>query len=286
MADIVKKTDGFRAFLEVLKPKLLDVLPAHMPADRLIRVVLAESTRNQQLLMCDRASIALALLTCSQLGLEPSSPLGYIYLIPRYNNKTRQLECSLLIGYKGMLELVRRSGSISRINADVFYTDELRQGHIRIQKEPPNITHEWNPGIDRHDDNIAGAYCIIETDNRSKYQVVLTKQDIDYRRSRSGSRGGGPWQTDYAAMARKSAIRALAGSGVVPITAELATAMAIDVDCGGNGKTTYMDDSKCLAGVKSKAIRALERRFSEVGNTEGPEKEKIDSEPSEEVTDD
>ena len=59
-------------------------------------------------------------MVSAQLGLEPGT-LGYCYLVPYQNKKTGQLEIQFQLGYKGILELVRRSGQVENIEARVVY---------------------------------------------------------------------------------------------------------------------------------------------------------------------
>ena len=66
-----------------------------------VKVALA---RTPKLLECDQVSVFDALTTCAQLGLSPSGRLGSAYLIP-FNGK-----CTLVIGYKGFVDLAYRSG--------------------------------------------------------------------------------------------------------------------------------------------------------------------------------
>lgn len=56
--------------------------------------------------------------------------------------------------------------------------------------------------------------------------VWLSKADVDARRARSRAAQSGPWVTDYEAMAKKTAVRAL--FPWLPQSVELATAVAID----------------------------------------------------------
>ena len=51
----------------------------------------------------------------AQLGLEPNDARGLAYLLP-YNDKRRGKIVQLIIGYRGMIDLARRSGMVSSIN--------------------------------------------------------------------------------------------------------------------------------------------------------------------------
>jgi recombination protein RecT len=207
--------------------RLAEVATEHLDPARLLRIFAAETSRDAKLLACSTPTLAQCLMQCSQLGLEPDTHLGHVYLVPRGGKAT------LTIGYKGMLELIRRTGEVRRISASVFYRQEMERANILISREPPEIRHQWTPEHYPTED-IVGSYCVVETHDGAIYIETCTRHEIDDRRSRSETGKRGPWVTDFAAMARKSAVRKLFGSGIVPISAEkmriISNAMAIDAD--------------------------------------------------------
>jgi recombination protein RecT len=90
-------------------------LPKHMTADRLARIATTEIRKVPKLAACDQASFLGAIMQCAQLGLEPGGALGHAYLIPfdkrqKVNGwETVSTEAQLIIGYRGMIDLARRS---------------------------------------------------------------------------------------------------------------------------------------------------------------------------------
>jgi recombination protein RecT len=226
------KIEQFKASMA---PRLADVTTDHLTPERLLRLFGAAAAGNRKLANCSIESLAASLLLCSQLGLEPASPLGHVYLVP-YGS-----DCTPIIGYKGMLELIRRTGSVKRINAGVFYKQELKTGDFFASLEPPELRHQWS-GETYQDDDIAGSYCVVEGKDGELYMEICSRAEIDKRRQRSKASASGPWQTDFAAMARKCAIRKLFGGGTVPISAEkmemVSRAMAEDGDSGQRAATT------------------------------------------------
>jgi recombinational DNA repair protein RecT len=158
-----------------------------------------------------------------------------MYLIPY------RKDCTPIIGYKGMLELIRRTGEVKRINAQVFYRQEIESGAVRICLEPPMLEHDWM-GEEFGDDDLAGSYCVVEGSNGEKYMSVCTRNEIIARRSRSAAGNKGPWKSDFAAMARKCAVRKLFGGGTVPVSAEkmklINVAMEQDGDSNGAPRPT------------------------------------------------
>lgn len=93
----------FSAFMEKLKPQMALALPRHMNADRMTRLALTAFSTNPNLQECSTQSIAASIMTAAQLGLEPGIN-GQGYLIPY--KKT----CTFVPGWKGLVDLVARSG--------------------------------------------------------------------------------------------------------------------------------------------------------------------------------
>ena len=94
------------------KDAIAKALPKHMSPDRFLRVAITATMRNPKLLDCTQVSIFNCLLLLSQYGLEPDGRAAH--LIPY------KTECTLVIDYKGLAELVMRSGVVSSIHADVI----------------------------------------------------------------------------------------------------------------------------------------------------------------------
>ena len=115
-----KPIDTVRAALEKMKSQFQMVLPKHITAERLFRVAMTAIQQTPKLLDCDRQSLYSAVMRSAQLGLEPDGILGQAYLIP-YAGKVQ-----FIAGYKGLIDLARRSGEVSNIIAkEVFENDDF-----------------------------------------------------------------------------------------------------------------------------------------------------------------
>lgn len=219
---------AFKQTVERVSDQMARVLPRGLTVDRIQQIAIVEGSRNPRLYECDRMTVMRSLIELGKLGLEPDSTTGFAYLVPRYNRRESRLECSAMIGYKGLLELARRSGRVEYINAGVVYADELQPNAelgrpaFVARLEPFEVDHKWAPGIARDDKHIVGAYCVAVLSGGQKVGVLLDRADIERRRGKSESAGKSfsPWSSDYAAMARKSAIRALLTGGLVPLSPE------------------------------------------------------------------
>src|SRR5690606_38392271 len=117
-------------FFEAQKGALAAVLPKHVGADRMLKIALGALRTTPKLMNCSVESLMGAVVHCSQLGLEPNTPLGHAYLIPFENRKKGVTEVQIVLGYKGLIDLARRSGQIVSIAAhEVCANDEFEYSY-------------------------------------------------------------------------------------------------------------------------------------------------------------
>lgn len=109
---------AFSGFLDKLKPQLAMALPKHMNADRMARLALTAFSTTPALQQCTPQSIAGCIMTAAQLGLEPGIG-GQGYLIPYKNT------CTFVPGWKGLVDLVARSGRATVWTGVVFEGDDF-----------------------------------------------------------------------------------------------------------------------------------------------------------------
>lgn len=108
----------FSAFMDKLKPQMALALPRHMNADRMARLALTAFSTTPGLQECSPQSIAGSIMTAAQLGLEPGIN-GQGYLIPYKGT------CTFVPGWKGLVDLVARSGRATVWTGAVFAGDEF-----------------------------------------------------------------------------------------------------------------------------------------------------------------
>lgn len=203
--------------LEKGKKQLQMALPKHMSVDRLQRIVLTSIQRNPELLNCSQASLMGAIVQSAQLGLEPDNVSGEAALVP-YKGKIQ-----LIPMYKGLMKLARRSGEIGPITAEVVYKNdkyEMKKGlHPILEHEPSDQPQK--------EEDIVAVYAVADYIRHDKPQFVwMWKWEVDEIRKRSPAGQRGPWVTDYAAMAKKTALRQLCK--LLPSSPELQTAVHLD----------------------------------------------------------
>ena len=227
MAEIVKKQDKLqtvRQLLERMRPQMELALPKHLTGERMARVALTACIQNSDLLECTQASLAGAFMVCSQLGLEPVGA-GGAWLVP-FRNKGI-LTVTVIPDYRGLLDLIRRSGLISSFQARVVYEGDhfLREYGLQEKLEHrPTDT----PKVDEHGHPIPSAfYFIAKMKDGGVQWNAMTRLEVERHRDRfSRAAKTGPWVTDFGPMGLKTVIRQ--GSKLLPQSAEYR--LAVDLD--------------------------------------------------------
>lgn len=121
---------SFPGMLKAFLPEISRALPSHLNGDRMARVALTAFRRNPTLGQCDPRSVFAAVIQSSQLGLELDT-LGRAYLVP-YKKNTKEgnswkttWECQFIPGWKGLVELVNRTGKATVWTGAVFAGDQF-----------------------------------------------------------------------------------------------------------------------------------------------------------------
>lgn len=202
------------------KDQIAMALPKHLTPERMIRVALTAVSRTPELQKCSPISVAACVVQSSILGLEPEAALGEAYLIPFKN------QCQLVIGYKGLVKLVRNSGQLSTINAAVVRqndTFEFEDGLYPklIHKKPTPFATAKERG------DVIGYWAGALLKDGSQQFVVMGKGEVEeHRRKYSKAANSGPWVNEFDAMALKTCIRKLCK--FLPQSVEVQTAVALD----------------------------------------------------------
>jgi len=204
-----------RELFESRKTAIAEILPKHLSPDRLIKVALGAIAKTPKLQQCTAASVFNCLVTSAELGLEPGGALGHAYLVPYGTN------AQLIIGYRGFVELGRRSGRLSQIEAHIIYEKEkytIKRGLT------PEFAHEPMFGGDRGKPIIV--YCIARLADGGVHIEAMSVEDVEKIRARSRSKDHGPWVTDWEEMAKKTVVRR--AFKYLPMSSEIAKAIEVD----------------------------------------------------------
>ena len=194
------------------------VATAHLTPEKLIKIVGVAMSRTPKLAECSPMSVLSCVMTLAELGLAPNT-LGTAYLIPFNNRQAGVMECQLVIGYRGLVELARRSGQLSSLQAEVVREADEWELEFGLDAK---LRHVPKGNMKSP---IARAYAIARFKDGAHQVAVMEREEIDAIRKQSKAGGGGPWKDHYAEMAKKTVIRRLCK--LLPLTPEVESKIAI-----------------------------------------------------------
>lgn len=224
----VERVQNIVGLIERMKPEIARALPQHLNPERMTRVATTILRQTPALARCTPESFLGALMTASQLGLEPG-PLGEAYLVPFGD------VCTFIAGYRGLVKLAYQSGLVATVSAHVVHQEDAFSFRLGLD---PYLDH--TPKLIDDPGPVVAAYAVVRLKSgAAPFEVMSFKQIEDVRR-RSRASGSGPWVTDWEAMARKTVLRRL--SKWVPLSSEFA--QAVDADESIRTEISKMIDAK------------------------------------------
>jgi len=260
----ISKVDDLRNSIQALGPQFKSALPAHIPVEKFSRVLMTAISTNPALQDASRNSLFAACMKLAQSGLLPDGSEAAIVTFKSKDGVT----ATAMPMIKGILKLVRNSGELASITANVVYKNDTFK--YWIDEGGEKINHEPNLGSDRGD--IILVYAIARTKDGAVYAEVMTKQEIDAIRNSSRSRDGGPWSTWYGEMAKKSVIRRL--SKKLPMSTDLDIAVTADDNLYEPIQTTQPEPEPItVSAPKTKSKKLAE--VIEAEATPEPEPKKV-----------
>lgn len=231
---------------------LHEALPAHMNAERLVRIALTTLRLNPKLYKCTPDSFMGALFQSAQLGLEPNIE-GQAYIIPVNNKKQINGEWKTIpeaqfqIGYKGYVELFyRHQNSVS------LHFDKVRDGDEFSYQygTSASLTHvpSWDTGGEAR-----FYYAVAKLKNGGTVFKVMSKEEcIEHGKQHSKCFDkkneefykNTPWAKDTDSMCMKTVLIQL--MKLLPKSIEIQRAISADetIKIVDPGKTKDMFEVK------------------------------------------
>lgn len=214
-----KKDSGMAALVKSMQGEIAKALPSVLTPERFTRITLSALSGNRKLQECTPNSFLGAMMTAAQLGVEPNTPLGQAYLIPYRNHG--QMECQFQLGYKGLLDLVYRSGEVRSIQAHEVYENDEFEYQFGLE---PTLTHV---PAQRDRGEVTHYYAIWKGKDGAFGFEVMSRENVEmYGKKFSKSYGNSPWQTNFDEMAKKTVLKK--ALKYAPIKSDFATAVSVD----------------------------------------------------------
>lgn len=228
---IAKQAGGVtvQQFFEANKASIAAVLPRHVTPDRMLRIAMGALRTTPALMDATVESLMGGVMLCAQVGLEPNTPMGHAYLIPFKNKKQNRTDVQVIFGYKGLIDLARRSGQIVSLSAQAVRENDHFDFAYGLNERLEHIPAKENRG------DVIAVYAVAKLKDGGHQFEVMYRSQIDEVMRKSQSKGNfGPWKDHFEEMARKTAIRRL--FKYLPVSIEIARAVQVDevAELGGD----------------------------------------------------
>lgn len=226
MTEIQKRTAPVTLAAQLHSPAMMDqirrALPGNVLSEKFARVVLTQLRKVKNLDQTTPQSFFAAVLECAALGLEPGV-LGQAWILPFWSNKLGGFEATLIIGYRGMVQLMYRSQLVKSAQAREVYAGERFEYEEGLDRK---LIHVPTFQVGVRPSDVVAAYAIIQTTTGGALVEVMNREQIEAVRARSRSKDSGPWVTDWTEMARKTVLRRAAK--LAPMSPALQRALDIE----------------------------------------------------------
>ena len=244
MNEIAQQGNNIQHFLEKHQNQIAKALPKHIDSTRMARVALTECRKNPKLLKADPKTLFGAFIECSQLGLEPGGGLGHAYILPFENKREGTVDVQLIIGYKGMIDLARRSGQILSLQAHAVYEKDYFEFKYGLNDDLQHI-----PSKEADRGEMIAVYAVAKlVGGGYQFQVMhdseiqkLKESSMSYKSWVKYGKNGKPpiWVEHYAEMAKKTVIRRL--FKYLPVSVEIQRAVNVD-ELSDTGNSQQLND--------------------------------------------
>jgi len=219
-------SSGIQQLLQDNWEQIRSIMPRHMSSERLFQISLSAINHTPELMEATPETLLSCVMKCAALGLEPSAVdgLGRAYILPYRNRKAGIVEAQFILGYKGIIDLARRSGEIKSIHAQAVYQGD----EFDCWEDEAGQHFTFRPGRDNPHtpENLTDVYVCAQLKDGGMVFERMTKAEVDAIRGRSRASQKGPWVTDYEAMSLKTVIRRSAR--YLPMSVQAQEAVASD----------------------------------------------------------
>lgn len=168
----------FNNSLEAYKKQVLpNLLSKHnIEPAQFVQIVVSELKKNPKLQDAFKenpSSLFASILAGAEIGLIPSDMLGEFYLIPRKIDGKQTV--TPLIGYKGLVSILLRSGEIIKIHTECVYEGDHFEAIYGLEQ---NIIHKPNFDAERSANTLKFVYAVAKLKNGDYQFQVLSKGEI------------------------------------------------------------------------------------------------------------
>lgn len=277
----LNREDRMQTFLDLLET------PAAVERFKAVALHAIVSDRDR-IGTCEPLSIIEAVRESAVLGLMPTGLLGEAWIIP-YGKLAK-----LQVGYRGYLKLIRNSGQVAAVDAQIVYMNDYFDVQFGTD---PRIVHK---PLLFGEKNEQGKYVAERGGYRGAYAWARLKtgeliaewmpwEDIEAIRKRSPSVMAGrksPWDTDYGEMMRKTPVRRMQKR--LPQSPQMERLMMYDNELDNSERRELEGPQPKQLNARNAAVKALDAKYRQdetiVEAFDRAEAEEAEGTPEEEYT--
>lgn len=216
--------------IQLLVPRVADLLPKYMDAERFIRVARLIVSQHPDLAdprQTEPLTVLASVMDAARLGLE----LGREAHLVRYKQ-----ECKMLPDYRGYQKLALETGALRVIEPRVVYKGDAFEYE---EGTNPHVTHRPDLSPERADRadnaNVLAFYVVAFFKDGTATFLVRTPEQINHimQKTRSRDKSGkivGPWVTDWQSMGMKTVIKELCDKRLLMLPNAEKLSAAIELD--------------------------------------------------------
>lgn len=168
-------------------------------ADRFLMSFKMEVMRNPKLQQCNKRSLIKSAKEVMGFGLEIGGLLGQAYLIPCKDR------CTFQLGYKGLITLALRSGTVEWIDAQTVFTGDKCKITLG---DDPRVEHELD--LDGARTTPRGYYAVAKLSNGIEKAAYMSAREVEaVRQGFSKSADADTWVKSFNEMAKKTVLKRL-----------------------------------------------------------------------------
>lgn len=227
--------------------------------------------KNDKLLECDQSSLFGSILTAAEFGLEPNTPAGLSWIIPRKNTRQNKTFAEWQIGYQGICMLLYRNPRIKKIISEMVYSNDIFRHEMG---DDMNWHFQFKPGPDNKRGLRRGVFAVIHLEGSEPLFTYMSEGEINEIKAKSQR----PQTYEHANdpqgwMWRKAAVKQcakLAPKG----TALAQNAINIDSMIEG-GATVVLDEAGKVIMTKPKSQGVTKDKLNIVFGNDGVDEAQI-----------
>jgi recombination protein RecT len=205
----VRLIDEWRGDVHRMENQFKMALPAHIPAERFVRVLITALQNNPKLMLCTKQSFFNACMKCAQDGLLPDGREAAIVPFGEDDEgdgrgRTRGDLAGYMPMVYGIRKKVRNSGEIKELEAHAVYEGDDFAYELG---DEPFVKHRPKGGGRTR--KITHVYSIAVFNDGSKSRDVMPIEEVEEIRKKYSRAKKGPWSVpeSYSEMAIKTVVK-------------------------------------------------------------------------------